>query len=211
MASAASSTAFVPNNNAATASSRGCALSAVKNNKGFGGFGKVAKIPIPSKPPKAAKRELQEDRPCPCHSGKTFGECCHGYLTGEALVPSPEHLLRSRYSAFSLQDADYIVDTTHSTHSDYDGDNREAWKTRVLNGLDELRFVGLDIKAKKSGSSPDEHHIYFGVDVSVPTPGGGKRAQKSTITEISTFLREDGRWYYSGGIVNPTPDVWDES
>ena len=187
--------------------------------KATGGFGKkvvAAAAPAPKEvQPSVARRELGEDRPCPCHlRGSTYGDCCKPYLEGDTVVPDAEWLLPSRYSAFSLANADYIVDTTHRTHSDYDGDRAE-WKERVLGGLDELRFVDLDIKKSAPLEAPAgfeaAHRIHFSCGICVPAPGGGaKRAQRSTVTEISTFLKEDGRWYYSGGVVNPSPDAWDD-
>lgn len=137
------------------------------------------------------------------------------------MAPTPEALLRSRYSAFSLHLAPYITSTTHASHPDYSND-AGAWQARVLEGLDEVRFVGLDVKQQAALEDPaavaamervmggieGAHRIYFGVDLAVAKSAGGISRQDAKMTEISTFVKQNGRWFYSGGIVNPTPEAW---
>ena len=109
------------------------------------GFGAPAPIPSPnSLSTKQDREEYALDRMCPCHSGSTYGRCCHSYHDG-GLAPTAEALLLSRYSAFSLQRADYIMRTTHESHKDYDAAHPDEWKNRILSGLDEIRFVGLSV------------------------------------------------------------------
>lgn len=49
---------------------------------------------------------------CPCGSLKSYANCCHRYHDGSEFAPTAECLMRSRYSAFVLQDIDYIIQTT---------------------------------------------------------------------------------------------------
>jgi uncharacterized protein YchJ len=53
-------------------------------------------MPSPSKP--AA---------CPCGGG-AFATCCGPYLAGDAIAESAELLMRSRYSAYTLRDENYL-------------------------------------------------------------------------------------------------------
>ncbi len=48
---------------------------------------------------------------CPCKSGTSFSKCCSGYLNTEKFPPNPLTLMRSRYSAYVLEDIDYLVKT----------------------------------------------------------------------------------------------------
>ncbi|EEW2298111.1 YchJ family metal-binding protein, partial [Escherichia coli O116:H51] len=48
---------------------------------------------------------------CPCGSAVEYSLCCHPYVSGEKVAPDPEHLMRSRYCAFVMQDADYLIKT----------------------------------------------------------------------------------------------------
>ena len=50
---------------------------------------------------------------CPCGSAVEYSLCCHPYVSGEKVAPDPEHLMRSRYCAFVMQDADYLIKTWH--------------------------------------------------------------------------------------------------
>lgn len=51
---------------------------------------------------------------CPCGSGRRFADCCGVYLSGgsQALgAPTPEALMRSRYSAYACGDDAYVLAT----------------------------------------------------------------------------------------------------
>lgn len=47
---------------------------------------------------------------CPCHSGNEYEQCCKPYHDGQN-APTPEKLMRSRYSAYALSLVDYILKT----------------------------------------------------------------------------------------------------
>lgn len=49
---------------------------------------------------------------CPCSSGSALSVCCEPYIAGKALPQTPEALMRSRYTAYTLHNADYIYNTT---------------------------------------------------------------------------------------------------
>ena len=68
--------------------------------------------------------------PCPCHSGKKYQECCQPYHTGK-LPENALALMRSRYSAYALHLADYIMQTTHPHNRAYLSD-KERWKKEIL-------------------------------------------------------------------------------
>jgi len=63
---------------------------------------------------------------CPCHSGEKYKKCCQPYHKG--IFPSnAQKLMRSRYSAFALGLAEYIMTTTHPDNSDFT-ENKPDWK-----------------------------------------------------------------------------------
>src|ERR1700734_4129513 len=51
---------------------------------------------------------------CPCGLGDDYDSCC-GRLHGGAPAPTAEALMRSRYSAFAVGDAGYLLRTWHPT------------------------------------------------------------------------------------------------
>lgn len=118
--------------------------------------------------------------PCPCGRGEAYGECCGRFHRGEAGAPTPELLMRSRYSAFAVGDAAYLLRTWHSvTRPDsLSLDRRTRW----------LRLVVL----QSTGGVLDDHGT---VEFEAHYDVGG---QAGTLHEHSTFAREDGRWTYVG-------------
>jgi SEC-C motif-containing protein len=57
---------------------------------------------------------------CPCDSGQPYADCCgpwHGGLSEGVHAPTPEALMRSRYSAYVLGLIDYLLATWHGSTS----------------------------------------------------------------------------------------------
>ncbi len=48
---------------------------------------------------------------CPCGSGNNFIQCCDLLINQNKLAQSPEQLMRSRYSAYATNNAEYIYKT----------------------------------------------------------------------------------------------------
>ncbi|MEB4613424.1 YchJ family metal-binding protein, partial [Leucobacter sp. M11] len=46
---------------------------------------------------------------CPCGSGSPFAGCCAPLLSGERQAQSAEQLMRSRFTAFAVGDAEYLM------------------------------------------------------------------------------------------------------
>ena len=75
--------------------------------------------------------------PCPCGSEKEYAECCQPLIKGERSADTAEALMRSRYTAYALQDIDYLESTLHGAElRDFDKDatarrqaiRRQVWK-----------------------------------------------------------------------------------
>ena len=67
----------------------------------------MAVQPITARP----KNQFAAHTPCPCGSGQTYVECCglwHAGLNEGRHAPTPEALMRSRYSAYVLGCTDYL-------------------------------------------------------------------------------------------------------
>ena len=50
---------------------------------------------------------------CPCGNLLSYHYCCEPFINGTTKPLSAEKLMRSRYSAYTLADADYLMKTTH--------------------------------------------------------------------------------------------------
>ena len=51
---------------------------------------------------------------CPCGSDEPFGRCCLPLHLGERQAETAEQLMRARYSAYAVDDLDYIWQTLAS-------------------------------------------------------------------------------------------------
>ena len=127
-------------------------------------------------------KHIDTGDPCPCGSGSRFGDCCGPYLAGVTEAPTAEALMRARYSAYVLENGEYLTRTWHS-------------RTRPADlGLDDgTTWHGLTVISTSAGGVDDEHGIVeFTARCRVKeTPGN--------LHEISEFVREAGRWYYVDG------------
>ncbi len=120
---------------------------------------------------------------CPCGSGQAYADCCARFHAGEQhlLAPDAERLMRSRYSAYVLGLADYLLATWHPS-------TRPATLEPNPEGL---RWLGLEVR-RHSGQDADHATVEF-----VARSKLGGRAQR--LHETSRFVREDGRWFYVDG------------
>jgi SEC-C motif domain protein len=121
-------------------------------------------------------------RRCPCGTGLPYAGCCRRLHDGTATAATAEQLMRSRYSAFAVGDAGYLLRTWHP-------DTRP----RSLRLDPEVHWTGLEILATTGGRLLDpEGTVEFRASrLSAGRPG----AQH----ELSRFVREDGRWRYLDG------------
>ncbi|MBL8383056.1 MAG: SEC-C domain-containing protein [Burkholderiales bacterium] len=130
----------------------------------------------------AARPPSQRDA-CPCGSSRPLTDCCGRYLAGDALAPTPEALMRSRYSAYVLGQADYLAATWHPT----------TRPGAITPGDPAPRWLGLEVRRVTTGGA-DDGTVEFVARYRVG--GRGHR-----LHEISRFVREDGRWYYVDGVL----------
>ena len=121
---------------------------------------------------------------CPCGRGRPYGECC-GPLHAGAAAPDAEALMRSRYSAYVLGDVAYLL---ASWHADTRPDALD------LGDVAGTRWLGLDVK-RHTPVDADHAIVEFVARYRV---GGGSAFR---LHEISRFVREDGRWFYVGGVL----------
>ena len=52
---------------------------------------------------------------CYCGSSEPFESCCNLYINGAQKAPTALALMKSRYSAYATHQADYLLETTHSS------------------------------------------------------------------------------------------------
>ncbi len=136
----------------------------------------------------ASSRPMHTRAPCPCGGNTLFTDCCGRWLGGAAQAepaecrPAPDAaaLMRSRYSAFVLGDAPYLLATWHA-----------STRPPSLSFEAGLRWLGLQVRQHQL---IDANHAM--VEFVARSKLGG-RAHR--LHEISRFVREHGRWFYVDG------------
>ena len=121
---------------------------------------------------------------CPCGTHRDYAACCGRYHAGEA-APDAEALMRSRYSAFVLGDADYLRITWHP-------DTRPIELGLDAPGAPKTVWLGLTVKSHRI-TGPDTAEVAFVARYRI---GGGSAVR---MQENSRFVRLDGRWVYVDG------------
>ena len=114
---------------------------------------------------------------CPCGSGAPIDTCCEPFISGKALAPTAEALMRSRYTAYALLNQDYLLDTWHrsSRPPGIKMDPATQWiRLKILSSEhDRVEFIAT-------------YRI---------------NGKAHTLHESSRFINEAGRWFYLGGIL----------
>ena len=130
---------------------------------------------------------------CPCGAGQ-YAECCQPLHLKQQFAATAEQLMRSRYSAFALQQIDYILETTALGQQPYldraaiaDWSQSNQWlKLEVIQHQPKLDKTHALVEFKahycdqhQDGAAPQIHH------------------------EISHFVLHQQRWYF----LDPTLDM----
>lgn len=132
---------------------------------------------------------------CPCKSGLSFSACCGRYIQSELLslsashmsAPSPEALMRSRYTAYAIKAFDYIANT-------YASSANPPSIQEIAEGADETEWVNLNIL--KSSDTQVEFQAFYRI---------GNRF--FLLQELSDFVIEQGQWKYISGEIHKNSGV----
>lgn len=130
-------------------------------------------------------------RACPC--GRTgaaqkplpFAGCCGRYLDHFEATPAPdaESLMRSRYTAFVAERADYLLATWHTSH-----------RPASIEFDPGVKWLGLEVRSHRQLDAT-RAEVEF---VARQKPAGSPAVR---LHERSRFVREEGRWYYVDGDI----------
>jgi len=127
---------------------------------------------------------MKPGEPCPCGSGQRYAACCGPLHAGERPAASAEALMRSRYSAYVLKLADYLLATWHPS----------TRPSELDLAADDSKWLGLDVK-RHEVQDDDRAMVEFVARYRIA--GRGHR-----LHELSRFVREDGRWFYVDGDLS---------
>lgn len=118
---------------------------------------------------------------CYCGSEKSFENCCKPFIEGIQFPKTPEQLMRSRYSAYAIQNANYLMATTHVSQRKYYS------VSEILEWSKSNTWLKLEVITAHENRV--EFKAYFLND----------KLQAQIHHEHSTFQLENEIWYYVDG------------
>lgn len=128
---------------------------------------------------------MEHTTPCLCTSGLNYGQCCYLYHSSQQTATHAEVLMRSRFTAYVMRNADYLLAT-------WDKSTRPA---DIDFSKDTVEWYQLEIINKKKGGIKDTKGL---VDFKAYYRHDG---QEHVMSELSRFRKIDEHWYYQGGVV----------
>lgn len=135
------------------------------------------------------------NRLCPCGSKKDYSQCCGLYIESTELAPTPEALMRSRFSAYCAGNIDYIKNTM-----------REAAllqfdEISVRKRAKEIEWQGLTIIDTFHRNGPEQGFVQFLASYK-------EDGHLHYLHELSEFKRHDNKWYYvDGELLRPPHEI----
>jgi SEC-C motif-containing protein len=124
-------------------------------------------------------------RRCPCGLGASYAECCRplhrGRGSGRVTAPTAERLMRSRFSAFAVGDPAYLLTSWHP-----------STRPPALELDPGLTWRRLEILGTTAGGEDDD----AGTVAFVAHFWDDTARRRGEQREDSTFVRQDGQWYY---------------
>ncbi len=120
---------------------------------------------------------------CPCGSEKTYEKCCKAYIEEGKKIPNVEVLMRSRYTAFALKYAKYILETNYAQEVN---DKEIKLLEREFDEVEWLQLHVID-----STKNEVEFKAYF----------RDFDEKLHVLHEHSHFVFEDDKWYYRDGVI----------
>jgi SEC-C motif-containing protein len=137
---------------------------------------------------------------CRCGSGLNGLDCCQPIISGEKLAKKPEALMRSRYTAFCEQNAEYLMKSLHASKRQTDD------PSAFTSTFDTTQWLGLQIKkASMDAHNPNKGYVEF---IAFWSPRENTM-QTTSLREVkqlhenSTFVKERGQWFYLEGEMLP--------
>ncbi|ALD74953.1 UPF0225 protein YchJ [Citrobacter portucalensis] len=94
--------------------------------------------------------------------------------------------MRSRYCAFVMKDADYLIRTWHpDCHA-------AEFRDDIIAGFTHTEWLGLTVFEQETADTENIGYVSFVARFS-------EQGKTGAIIERSRFLKENGQWYYIDG------------
>lgn len=121
---------------------------------------------------------------CPCGTGKSYNDCCGLFITGIEHAKTPEQLMRSRYTAYTQANVDYIAQTMKKPAANhFDREAAYQWAKAVQ--WEKCEVLKSSLKQSRGFV---EFRVYY-----------SEQGMQRIMHEKSEFHQENGKWYYIDG------------
>ena len=118
---------------------------------------------------------------CPCGSKRILADCCQLVINNHHLAQTPEILMRSRYTAFVIENADYLLHTWD-----------QATRPDELVFSEKIRWLNMNVINSALSADGEEGWVEF--EVSMVTQNDLVKMQ-----EKSYFIKKQNLWLYHDG------------
>lgn len=130
---------------------------------------------------------LQATDACPCGSGNNYQDCCQPRHDGTQPAPTPEALMRSRYSA-------YVLELWRYLYNSWDPQTRPTRKS--LSKSESTDWQGLEIVSTTEGGA-----MHDAGTVEFKAFWKDQTGEIHSLHERSRFRRDGGKWVYIDGDI----------
>lgn len=125
---------------------------------------------------------------CACGRKNTYENCCGAIHLDKKYALTSEDLMRSRYTAFTLADGEYLMKSHHSTTRPI------KEKKDIVNWAKSVTWVRLEVLNTTKGQQ-------FDVEGSVEFKAFFlENGEMQVIHENSFFTKENEKWVYVGVV-----------
>ena len=129
---------------------------------------------------------------CYCGSENSFEQCCQPIINGSMKAHTAEQLMRSRFSAYCIEDNQYI-------HNTYAESKRAGNSVREIASFSSLADFIL-LKVHSHHQEKDTAKVHFSATYLCD-------GYACELEEVSNFIIEHDHWRYVDGELTPHPEI----
>lgn len=132
--------------------------------------------------------QTKEKSNCYCGNEKSYDACCKPLHEGKLKPPTPESLMRSRFSAYKLSLIDYL-EATHHPKYHWQDERKGIEESCKNNTWDSLKVFKSEVDKKQKHLGKVAFAAYY-----------SSNSASHVLCEFSNFILENEQWYYTDGI-----------
>lgn len=137
-------------------------------------------------------RKVERNDRCPCGSGLKYKRCCLPYHELIAWPPTPEALMRSRFSAYVVGHAQHLYRTTHPDNPAVKEVPQDRYLRETVAYCKDVEFIALTIHGTWEADESTMAQVEFTAQYITSGEAGA-------FSERSNFVLLADRWVYHSG------------